>query len=145
MQGNCTMDRSSLQLAFISIHPRSHISTKQLLNMNKIFLAGLISHCVNIIVISTAWVGSIPFSLAFLASPIAALVCARIGCRWTVVIGGLMCGLGLVISSFSSSLLMMYFTYSSLFGLGTAVLHIPSLLIVQRYFHKRRSFATGIF
>ena len=69
----------------------------------------------------------------------------RFGCRTISLVGAVTCAVSLVLASFSNSLVTMYFAYSVLFGLGTSFVFAPSLVIVGRYFNKRRAFATGIF
>jgi len=51
----------------------------------------------------------------------------------------------LVSSSFVSSVYWLFLTSGFLFGLGGNFYHISGILLVQRYFKKRRSLATGIF
>ena len=51
---------------------------------------------------------------------------------------------GLLASSFASQLNMIYFTYGILFGFGSALAYLPTLVMVGQYFEKRRSLATGI-
>ena len=68
----------------------------------------------------------------------------RFGCRVTTLLGGFLCALSLGLSSLAKSILMLYLTYSVLFGLGTSCVLSASLNIISKYFKKRRSMATGI-
>ncbi|XP_031557859.1 monocarboxylate transporter 10-like [Actinia tenebrosa] len=93
---------------------------------------------------NAAWIGSIAYSMTFLLSPLCTLCCKYFGCRKTAVVGNLSCAAGLVISSFSTSFHLLYFSYSILLGAGGSLLHISGILLVQRYFNKKRSLATGV-
>jgi len=68
----------------------------------------------------------------------------RFGCRVTTLLGGLLCSLSLGLSSLAKNILMVYLTYSVLYGLGTSCVLSASLNIISKYFKKRRSMATGI-
>lgn len=83
--------------------------------------------------------------MVYLASPISTMICARLGHRWTAVLGALMCVIALVSSSFVSSIYWLFLTIGILFGLGGNFCHVPGILIIQRYFKKRKALATGIF
>ena len=58
--------------------------------------------------------------------------------------GGLLMSIGLLTSSFAGQLNIIYFTYGILFGFGTALAYLPTLVMVGQYFEKRCSLATGI-
>ena len=51
---------------------------------------------------------------------------------------------GLLVSSFVEQLNILYITYGVVFGFGTALAYLPTLVMVGQYFEKRRSLATGI-
>ena len=68
----------------------------------------------------------------------------RFGCRFTTLLGGFLCTISLVLSSFAKNILHLYLTYSLLYGLGTSFIFSSSLVIISMYFEKRRSLATGI-
>ena len=55
-----------------------------------------------------------------------------------------MCSVALFLSSFATNIVHYYFTYSLLFGLGGCCVRTSCFLITAKYFHKRRSLATGI-
>ena len=93
---------------------------------------------------STAWIGSIAFALVFFAGPLAGSLSDRFGCRVVCIAGGLMCSVALFLSSFATNIVHYYFTYSLLFGLGGCCVRTSCFLITAKYFHKRRSLATGI-
>lgn len=92
----------------------------------------------------TAFVGSATLGMTWFASPLAGYFCDRFGCRIASFLGGLVCIVGLVSTSFVQSLSYMYFTHSLVFGLGACFLYNSSYLIVAKYFKKELSLATGI-
>nr|KAG5699260.1 hypothetical protein BaRGS_000462 [Batillaria attramentaria] len=61
-----------------------------------------------------------------------------------VFAGGLLIGTGFVSSAFVPSFQWLYFTYSSLTGLGAALAYAPSVVMVGHHFTKRRALANGI-
>lgn len=68
----------------------------------------------------------------------------RFGCRVVTIFGGLTCALGLFITSLAKTINHMFFSYSLLFGLGASCVRTCTFLIAAKYFHRRRSFATGV-
>lgn len=93
---------------------------------------------------STAWVGSIAqFSLFFFCYP-GSLLSERYGCRRVVIVGGILTSIGLLLSSFATTLNQIYFTHGVIVGFGTSISYLPALVMVAYYFDKKRSFATGI-
>jgi hypothetical protein len=59
--------------------------------------------------------------------------------------GGLIAGIGFIISSFIRDISLLCFTFGIVAGFGLALVFVPSLIIVAFYFEKRRAFATGEF
>ena len=51
---------------------------------------------------------------------------------------------GLVLTSFSHSLNVMYFTHSLVFGFGVCFIYNCSYLVIAQYFKENLSMATGI-
>ena len=92
----------------------------------------------------SAFVGSIGLGMIWFGSPLAGYLCDRFGCRITCFLGSTLCIAGLVSSSFVQSLTMMYFTYSSLYGLGACLICNPCFLVLAKYFTEKLSVATGI-
>ncbi|XP_061559961.1 monocarboxylate transporter 10 [Phycodurus eques] len=92
----------------------------------------------------TAWVGSLSMGMIFLCSPIVSIFTDILGCRVTAV-GGAAVGLvGLLASSFVTSLGPMYFTYGIVFSCGCSFAYQPSLVILGHYFKKRLGLVNGI-
>ncbi|XP_055728900.1 monocarboxylate transporter 10-like [Salvelinus fontinalis] len=92
----------------------------------------------------TAWVGSLSMGMIFFCSPIVSVFTDLLGCRVTAV-GGAAVGLvGLLASSFVTSLGPMYFTYGIVFATGCSFAYQPSLVILGHYFKKRLGLVNGI-
>ncbi|XP_061750092.1 monocarboxylate transporter 10 [Nerophis ophidion] len=92
----------------------------------------------------TAWVGSLSMGMIFFCSPIVSVFTDILGCRTTAV-GGAAVGLvGLLASSFVTSLGPMYFTYGIVFSCGCSFAYQPSLVILGHYFKKRLGLVNGM-
>lgn len=92
----------------------------------------------------TAWVGSAALGLSYFAAPLAGRLSERFGCRVITIFGGLTCAVSLFITSLAKTMIHMFFSYSLMFGLGAACVRTCTFLIAAKYFHRRRSFATGV-
>ena len=92
----------------------------------------------------SAFVGSIGLGMVWFASPLAGYLCDRFGCRISCFLGSMLCIVGLVSSSFVQSLTVMYFTYSTLYGLGACLIFNPCILVLGKCFTDKLSIATGI-
>ena len=60
------------------------------------------------------------------------------------MVGAGIAAVGLILASFANRIIIYYFTYSLLHGFGASCVRTSSFLVVAKYFHKRRPFATGI-
>lgn len=92
----------------------------------------------------TAWVGSVGIAFIFVLGPLTSMLVNRLGCRLTAMLGGLSGSIGLVLSSFASSIYVLYGTYSVLFGFGSSCIFVSSYAVTSQYFERNRSLATGI-
>ncbi|XP_032226373.1 monocarboxylate transporter 5-like [Nematostella vectensis] len=90
-----------------------------------------------------AWIGSLAIALAFGASPLAAGLCAKLGCRPISILGLLVSSVSLVAKSFSSSFSLLV-VFGITYGLATSCIHVSNMLTISRSFEKRRALATGI-
>ena len=52
--------------------------------------------------------------------------------------------MGLLLSSFVDTIFRMYVTYSFLFGLGSSMCYVSSVLVISGYFNKKLVLANGI-
>ncbi|KAL2077701.1 hypothetical protein ACEWY4_027205 [Coilia grayii] len=91
-----------------------------------------------------AWVGALAMGMIFFCSPVVSMFTDHFGCRKTAVGGAFVAFLGLLTTSFASSLILRYFTYGILFGCGSSFAFQPSLVILGHYFRHRLGLANGV-
>jgi MFS family permease len=87
-----------------------------------------------------ALTSSIYFGLGVVSGRIA----DRVGPRRVIVAGGILLGVGLLLASFTRQLWQIYLSYSLCVGLGIGLTYVPSVGAVQRWFVRRRGFASGL-
>ncbi|KAM8810186.1 monocarboxylate transporter 10 [Eudromia elegans] len=92
----------------------------------------------------TAWVSSLSMGMIFFCSPIVSVFTDLFGCRKVAVIGAALGFVGLLSSSFVSTIEPLYFTYGVLFACGCSFAYQPSLVILGYYFKKRLGLVNGI-
>ncbi|XP_005743490.1 monocarboxylate transporter 12-B isoform X2 [Pundamilia nyererei] len=93
---------------------------------------------------ATAWIHSLLDCSTMLCAPVGSLVGSRCSCRAAVVAGGLLASCGLLLSSFATSLEMLYFSAGILTGLGFALCYTPAIALVGCYFQRRKALAYGV-
>ena len=76
--------------------------------------------------------------------PLVSILCTRVGCRITALLGALLVTTGFVLSSIVTNLSLMFLTYSVIAGIGYNFILMANFLIVLKYFVKRRAIAVGI-
>jgi MFS family permease len=84
--------------------------------------------------------GFLYFGLGIVSGPLA----DRWGSRRLAVIGMLLTGLGLAIAGTAHSLGQVYAAYGLGVGLGVGCAYVPAIGAVQRWFVRRRGFASGL-
>jgi MFS family permease len=87
-----------------------------------------------------ALAGFLYFGLGIVSGPLA----DRWGARPLAIAGMLIVGAGLVAAGFARSLMQVYVAYGLGVGLGLGCAYVPVLGAVQRWFAKRRAFASGL-
>ncbi|XP_028674227.1 monocarboxylate transporter 4-like [Erpetoichthys calabaricus] len=92
----------------------------------------------------TAWISSILLAMLYGTGPLCSILVNRFGCRPVMMVGGLLASLGMVTASFCTSIIQVYLTTGVLTGLGLALNFQPSLIMLNRYFDKRRPLANGL-
>ena len=92
----------------------------------------------------TAWVGSLATGMMFFFGPLTTSLCERFGCRIVTVIGALFCITGMLLSSFATSLPVLYITYGLTWGTGTSLCYFPTLISLSKYFKRRLALVNGI-
>ncbi|XP_045860401.1 monocarboxylate transporter 10 isoform X2 [Meles meles] len=95
-------------------------------------------------VFKTAWVSSLSMGMIFFCCPIASVFTDMFGCRKTAVVGAAVGFIGLMSSSFVSSIEPLYLTYGVIFACGCSFAYQPSLVILGHYFKKRLGLVNGI-
>ena len=89
-----------------------------------------------------------PFSvfLAFfaIAMPLTGKYLDRYGPRKIIIAGGVLTGLGWVLASFSTSVLMLYILYGIVGGLGVGIAYGAPVAAAARWFPDRRGLAVGL-
>ncbi|XP_028264536.1 monocarboxylate transporter 12-B [Parambassis ranga] len=93
---------------------------------------------------ATAWIHSLVDCTTMLCAPVGSLVGNRWSCRMAVMVGGLLSSCGLLLSSFTTSIEMLYFSMGILTGLGFALCYTPAIALVGCYFRQRKALAYGI-
>ncbi|EDO42114.1 predicted protein [Nematostella vectensis] len=92
----------------------------------------------------TAWVTSLASSLAHTFSILATYLCQAFGCRRIALASGVLCASALVCSAYSPSLKLLYLSYGVVFGLGSCLGLISSLLVIPQYFGQRLGLAVAL-
>ncbi|XP_067343781.1 monocarboxylate transporter 12-B-like isoform X2 [Channa argus] len=93
---------------------------------------------------ATAWIHSLVDCTTMLCAPVGSLVGNRWSCRVAVMWGGVLSSCGLLLSSFTTSLELLYFSMGILTGLGFALSYTPAIAMVGCYFQRRKALAYGI-
>jgi MFS family permease len=84
--------------------------------------------------------GFLYFGLGIISGPMA----DRWGSRRLAVLGMIQIGLGLAVASIATDLTQVYASYGLGVGLGVGCSYVPALGAVQRWFVRRRGFASGL-
>src|SRR5215470_17655742 len=84
--------------------------------------------------------GFLYFAIGVVSGPLA----DRWGSRRLAVAGMLLAGVGIALASLAGSLIQVYAAYGLGVGLGVGLAYVPSLGAVQRWFARRRAFASGL-
>src|SRR5271156_406407 len=84
--------------------------------------------------------GFLYFALGVVSGPLA----DRWGAKRLAILGMLLVGLGLVLASQARPLVEVYAAYGLGVGLGVGFAYVPAIGVVQRWFVKRRGFASGL-
>jgi MFS transporter, OFA family, oxalate/formate antiporter len=87
-----------------------------------------------------SFAGFLYFGLGVISGPLA----DRWGARNLAALGMGLVGLGLVLASQAQTIVQVYAAYSIGIGAGVGCAYVPTLGTVQRWFVKRRGFASGL-
>ena len=85
------------------------------------------------------------FALVFYATfvPIMGFYIPRIGTRTTAVIGGIILGLGYILSSFTTQIGFLVLTYGVIAGTGVGITYGVPMVVASRWFPDRKGLAVG--
>lgn len=92
----------------------------------------------------TSWFPSIQTAMLHAGGPFCSILVERLGCRVTMMLGGLLTCLGMVASSFCQSLWALYITAGFITGLGMCFSFQPSVTVLGLYFSRRRALANAL-
>ncbi|KAG9267938.1 monocarboxylate transporter 6 [Astyanax mexicanus] len=92
----------------------------------------------------TSWVPSIMTAVLHAGGPLCSLLVERFGCRATVIMGGVLSGIGMAASAFTNSIVELYITAGVITGLGFCFSFQPAVTILGQYFVRRRVFANAM-
>lgn len=92
----------------------------------------------------TAWIGSLFMAVPLLSGPIMSALVDRYGCRNMTIIGGLISGLGFILSIFSNTVEVMYLTFGVIAGLGLGLCYVTAVVSIAFWFDKKRTLAVGL-
>ncbi len=68
----------------------------------------------------------------------------RIGPRWVATIGGILLGVGLILSSQATTLFQLYFFYGVVGGIGIGMTYVCPLSACVKWFPDKRGFISGV-
>uniref|UniRef100_UPI00398F565F monocarboxylate transporter 4-like n=1 Tax=Pristiophorus japonicus TaxID=55135 RepID=UPI00398F565F len=92
----------------------------------------------------TAWISSILLAMLYGTGPLCSILVNRFGCRPVMMVGGIFASLGMILASLATNIIQIYLTVGVITGLGLALNFQPSLIMLNRYFDKRRPLANGL-
>ncbi|XP_041633915.1 monocarboxylate transporter 4 [Cheilinus undulatus] len=92
----------------------------------------------------TAWISSILLAMLYGTGPLCSILVNHFGCRPVMMVGGLFASLGMILASFSTSIIHIYLSTGVITGLGLALNFQPSLIMLNRYFSEKRPLANGL-
>lgn len=91
-----------------------------------------------------SWVLSIAVSTIFVVGAASGPLADRIGPRVLAAAGGCIVAAGLFVAAASPTLVGVYLGFGLGIGLGTGISYVPAVGAVQRWFVRRRGFASGL-
>uniref|UniRef100_A0ABM0M6B3 Monocarboxylate transporter 12-like n=1 Tax=Saccoglossus kowalevskii TaxID=10224 RepID=A0ABM0M6B3_SACKO len=83
-------------------------------------------------------------AMAIIPAPFIGVLNKKYGSKPLVLLGGLLCSIGLFASSFVNNLALLYLTFGVMEGLGNSLIYGPSIVIVGQHIQKRHALANGM-
>lgn len=91
-----------------------------------------------------AAIGGLSYGAGLLFSPLITVLSHKTSVHFTIAIGIVFQGAGLLLAAFSKKLWQIYLTQGLLISLGLAFILIPSISLLPQWFRTKRSLAMGI-
>ncbi|XP_077132133.1 monocarboxylate transporter 2-like [Ranitomeya variabilis] len=91
-----------------------------------------------------AWISSLLLAVMYAGGPVSSILVNRYGSRPVVIFGGFLSGIGLILASFSTSLIQLYICVGVIAGFGFSMNLQPSVIVIGKYFLKKRPIANGL-
>ncbi|XP_053576666.1 monocarboxylate transporter 2 [Bombina bombina] len=91
-----------------------------------------------------AWISSMLLACMYAGGPVSSILVNRYGSRPVVMFGGLLSGIGMIIATFSTSIIQLYIFVGIVAGFGFSMNLQPSVIVIGKYFLKRRPMANGL-
>ncbi|KAM6931361.1 monocarboxylate transporter 13 [Xenentodon cancila] len=93
---------------------------------------------------TTSWVTSTTIAMFHIGAPAASAMTSWFSQRVVIMVGGLLCALGMLLASLDLSLPWLYLTMGLLEGLGISFSWVPAMSMVSHYFSRLRPIAYSI-
>ena len=97
-----------------------------------------------LILISSAWVTAMASGSMHAFGMISAFLGNRLGFANVIVLGGVVCTVGMVSSSFATNVYLLYLTYGLVWGFGSCLCYCSALFLLPQFFRARLGLANGI-
>lgn len=91
-----------------------------------------------------SWIGSVCVSLFFILGPINQLVIEKMGYKYMLATGTVLCTAALILASFANQVWHVFLSQGVLFGLGASFVSFPCMGAAQQWFSERRGLAVGL-
>ncbi|CAM1292292.1 SLC16A12 (predicted) [Pycnogonum litorale] len=106
-----------------------------LINIMKVFNASPLE---------TSWILSLMMSLLNFMGPAARAICHYFSSRVAIIISSILLSSGLIMTSFATEVIDLYFSLGILIGTSAGLTLVPSIVVTCEYFRKRRGMASGV-
>ncbi|KAK2893153.1 hypothetical protein QQF64_034879 [Cirrhinus molitorella] len=90
-----------------------------------------------------AWISSIMLAVMYAGGPISSILVNTYGCRPIMILGGVLCAIGMISASFCNNVMQLYICIGVIGGFGLAFNLQPALTMIGKYFYKKRPIANG--
>ncbi|ORX70102.1 MFS general substrate transporter, partial [Linderina pennispora] len=91
-----------------------------------------------------AWISTLNIFCTFFGSVVTGKLTDEFGFRITCLAGAIICGVALILASFTHTVWQLMLTQDIMLGLGTSLVFSPSMSVVAQWNVKHRILATGI-